>query len=272
MKDEQLARDGFKKFLKTEQCPYERCRFSRICNHIHCVRESCFYVLHSSGQLLSHKRKHDRIDSEKAYRRYKMAQKATTTTSSTSGISPGTVGPSSTTFDQFSLDLSVSLSNAEYESKTATNDQMVHIKQQQELSQHMAAEAADRMDTQYDSEAVAIRTYFTDACPSDSRLSHRTCRLADNGLTHLHCLIDGLPVRRTVSDMAAHLQEHQLRGPQQLQQLQSQIRIAPIVQQQQNIQQQQQHVISIDGFFNRKRGRPPKNRVVEVYNNVKTEF
>lgn len=75
IKDEQLARDGFKKFLKNEPCPFERCRFSRQCNHIHCVRENCFYVLHSSGQLLSHKRKHERMDSEQAYRRFKMAQK-----------------------------------------------------------------------------------------------------------------------------------------------------------------------------------------------------
>lgn len=39
------------------------------------MRENCFYVLHSSGQLLSHKRKHERMDSEQAYRRFKMAQK-----------------------------------------------------------------------------------------------------------------------------------------------------------------------------------------------------
>lgn len=39
------------------------------------MRENCFYVLHSSGQLLSHKRKHDRMDSEQAYKRFKLAQK-----------------------------------------------------------------------------------------------------------------------------------------------------------------------------------------------------
>nr|CAD7399958.1 unnamed protein product [Timema cristinae] len=32
------------------------------------------YVLHSSGQLFSHKRKHERQDSEMAYRKFKLAQ------------------------------------------------------------------------------------------------------------------------------------------------------------------------------------------------------
>lgn len=74
IKDEQLSRDGFKKFMKNEQCPYENCRFSKVCNHIHCIRPQCNYVLHSSGQLFSHKRKHERKDSELAYRKYKLAQ------------------------------------------------------------------------------------------------------------------------------------------------------------------------------------------------------
>lgn len=68
IKDEQLARDGFKKFMKNEACQFDNCRFSRVCNHIHCIREGCTYVLHSSGQLYSHKRKHERRDAELAYR------------------------------------------------------------------------------------------------------------------------------------------------------------------------------------------------------------
>lgn len=76
IKDEALARDGFKKFLKPDPCGFANCRFSQVCNHIHCVREGCSYVLHSSGQLLSHKRKHERKDSEIAYRKFKLAQQA----------------------------------------------------------------------------------------------------------------------------------------------------------------------------------------------------
>ncbi|XP_023707022.1 zinc finger protein castor homolog 1 isoform X2 [Cryptotermes secundus] len=74
IKDEQLSRDGFKKFMKHEMCPFDSCRFSRVCNHIHCIRTGCNYVLHSSGQLFSHKRKHERQDSEMAYRKFKLAQ------------------------------------------------------------------------------------------------------------------------------------------------------------------------------------------------------
>uniref|UniRef100_T1IV78 C2H2-type domain-containing protein n=1 Tax=Strigamia maritima TaxID=126957 RepID=T1IV78_STRMM len=74
IKDEQLNKDGFKKFMKHEHCSYENCRYSRVCNHIHCIRAGCTYVLHSSGQLYSHKRKHERRDNELAYRKYKLAQ------------------------------------------------------------------------------------------------------------------------------------------------------------------------------------------------------
>ncbi|XP_053692050.1 uncharacterized protein LOC128740531 [Sabethes cyaneus] len=74
MKDEMLLRDGYKKFLKSEDCTYKNCRFSRVCNHIHCMHENCHYVLHSSGQLLSHKRKHERMDTEVDYRRFQMAR------------------------------------------------------------------------------------------------------------------------------------------------------------------------------------------------------
>ena len=100
MKDEQLNKDGFKKFMKHEPCGFHSCKFSRSHNHIHCIRcdtapnnnfssfnifsglkkyfpcfrSNCDYVLHSSGQLFSHKRKHERKDNELAYRKYKLAQ------------------------------------------------------------------------------------------------------------------------------------------------------------------------------------------------------
>lgn len=74
MKDEQLNKDGFKKFMKHEPCGFLSCKFSRTHNHIHCIRNNCDYVLHSSGQLFSHKRKHERKDNELAYRKYKLAQ------------------------------------------------------------------------------------------------------------------------------------------------------------------------------------------------------
>ncbi|ALC45497.1 cas, partial [Drosophila busckii] len=74
LKDYQLTQDGFKKILKTEQCPFDGCKFSTVCNHIHCVREHCNYILHSSSQMISHKRKHDRQDGEQAYQQFKCKQ------------------------------------------------------------------------------------------------------------------------------------------------------------------------------------------------------
>ncbi|XP_066597426.1 zinc finger protein castor homolog 1-like isoform X2 [Prorops nasuta] len=88
IKDEQLSRDGFKKFMKSEACPFEQCRFSRVCNHIHCIRPHCSYVLHSSGQLFSHKRKHERHESEVAYRKYKQVS------GGGAGAGPGGAGAS----------------------------------------------------------------------------------------------------------------------------------------------------------------------------------
>ena len=60
--------------MKHEHCGFPNCKFSRSHNHIHCIRPHCEYVLHSSGQLFSHKRKHERKDNELAYRKYKLAQ------------------------------------------------------------------------------------------------------------------------------------------------------------------------------------------------------
>lgn len=57
-----MIQDGFKKVLKNDPCPFENCQFSQVCNHIHCMRKKCCYVLHSSGQLASHKRKHERFE------------------------------------------------------------------------------------------------------------------------------------------------------------------------------------------------------------------
>lgn len=72
--------------MKHEICPYENCRFSKVCNHIHCIRPQCNYVLHSSGQLFSHKRKHERKDSELAYRKFKLAQSMMRSLSEGSGL------------------------------------------------------------------------------------------------------------------------------------------------------------------------------------------
>lgn len=75
--------------MKQEACPFEQCRFSRVCNHIHCIRSGCNYVLHSSGQLYSHKRKHERQDNEMAYRKFKLAQSMMKSFGDNQGPPPG---------------------------------------------------------------------------------------------------------------------------------------------------------------------------------------
>ena len=87
MKDEQLNKDGFKKFVKGESCGYDSCKFSKAVNHIHCVHAGCNYVPQSSGQILSHRRKHEKKDNEMAHRKYKLAQ-AVMETMKTNGEMP----------------------------------------------------------------------------------------------------------------------------------------------------------------------------------------
>ncbi|XP_053969575.1 transcription factor castor [Anastrepha ludens] len=93
LRDYQLTQDGFKKILKTEACPFEGCKFSTVCNHIHCVREGCNYILHSSSQMISHKRKHDRLDGEQAYQNFKK-QKDSSGEDSPAPIATRTAAPS----------------------------------------------------------------------------------------------------------------------------------------------------------------------------------
>jgi hypothetical protein len=44
-KDEMLARDGFKKFMKYEPCSFAGCPYSHISNHIHCIRPGKFLTV-----------------------------------------------------------------------------------------------------------------------------------------------------------------------------------------------------------------------------------
>lgn len=122
------------------------------------------------------------------------------------------------------------------------------------------------------------QTYFTDVCsmqndsgttsplhgPQDRPLNLKSPRKAEVlecfmtiSEPHLHCLIKGceMVISKNSGDVTEHMRMHELArmGGATDEMLQ----IAPSVQ-----------ITSIDGLFNRKRGRPPKNRVVEVYNNV----
>ncbi|CAH8533242.1 unnamed protein product [Schistosoma turkestanicum] len=59
-KNDRFAQDGFRRYIKCENCDFPGCQYSGVINHIHCIRPGCDYVVHSSSQIVSHKRKHDR--------------------------------------------------------------------------------------------------------------------------------------------------------------------------------------------------------------------
>ncbi|TNN08422.1 Transcription factor castor [Schistosoma japonicum] len=59
-KNDRFAQDGFRRYIKCENCDFPDCQYSGVINHIHCIRPGCDYVIHSSSQIISHKRKHDR--------------------------------------------------------------------------------------------------------------------------------------------------------------------------------------------------------------------
>ena len=99
--------------MKSEPCSFDQCRFSRVCNHIHCIRPHCSYVLHSSGQLFSHKRKHERNDPDLNYRnKFNKMGGGSGGTSVASGMrTPGSWGPDDMAAQGMSLNLNGESSN-----------------------------------------------------------------------------------------------------------------------------------------------------------------
>ncbi|VDL39973.1 unnamed protein product [Hymenolepis diminuta] len=63
LKNDAIAKDGFRKFTKSENCNFLNCKYSGQVNHIHCIRQGCDYVVHSTSQISSHRRKHERRES-----------------------------------------------------------------------------------------------------------------------------------------------------------------------------------------------------------------
>lgn len=326
MKDEQLLKDGFKKFLKTEPCCVDGCRFTMICNHIHCIRSGCTYVLHSSGQLLSHKRKHERVDAEMAYRRFKMGQTAKDLTPSELAalqsfhgldlapkpnpplpVNQFPVADQATTekfnklLNNATMDnLNALLSHTSAENENVSTEILKEIHDQiknrnsmesqenyndndsseyyedgmsKSMMQNMMANGDEVKSPTVEEVEQIISQYFTDQCSKQTNQSQQEqpldlnmksssknileCFMSNNE-SHLHCLITGCEavVPRNLKDISEHLRMHELN------------RGADSIIQNSNLLQ----ITSIDGFFNRKRGRPPKNRVVEVYNNVSYQF
>ncbi|XP_055857761.1 uncharacterized protein LOC129920506 [Episyrphus balteatus] len=340
IKDLKLARDGFKKFLKNEACPYKQCKFSKVCNHIHCARKNCFYVLHSSGQLLSHKRKHERIDNEQTYCRYKMlaVKAALMGNSSVTAASSATTDSTETPAFNFSKSLMqlndhellssfnpASRSSLEVPSLLPKPERTFHQNADNEVppeaspSSIMSMEFLQQMEKRHeeilnqkihrktevsnkissDTQAIkksnspnqyntvhesnllhltpsVIQQFFTSECPSlrkkklQEKDDHPTedlnldCPWQEHPESHLHCVLKdcGAVTPNNIADISAHIRMHGYN--REMYATPNAASPNPLTASSSNPMQ----ITTIDGFFNRKRGRPPKNRFVEVYKNA----
>lgn len=292
-----LARDGFKKFMKNEPCSFERCRFSLQSNHIHCIRDNCFYVLHSSGQMFSHKRKHERHDSEQAYQKYKLAQKSENAAGAADGDGGDVAGtaepPASGAKHLFGNNLTALLSNyadnaTQMESLLHGSDPMHMLQQLQLQKQAMLGErsasgsferggGSDSGDdvgagidnNNYDAaDAVAAKAYGPNEPATDGR------PINANDLEQLKHIYSAMERAKQKQISALLFAQNNFSGADQSEPLN--LNLSAVVQKMhqnqttQNAPSNLQQITSIDGLFNRKRGRPPKNRVVEVYGTVST--
>lgn len=319
IKDEQLSRDGFKKFMKSEACPFDQCRFSRVCNHIHCIRPHCSYVLHSSGQLFSHKRKHERHESEVAYRKYKQVG------NSGGGASSGGIRPTGWTTDEMtnqSLALSI---NGESSNEGRGSPSFYSLEDSFQSASDLAMDLTASTTTSLDPLIVSGSSTMTiiDQQPpqspqtlTSSELAYLASASADcscqYGREHYHCALDRCGATlRDPREVREHLREHEtqeritdaffedntcddscpyydkekhyhcnwenckeviLSTDKPFRRLQH-YKIHEYSRQL-NLNCSTQvlstdvtltHLTNIDAMFRRKRGRPPKNRVIEIW-------
>lgn len=288
-----MARDGFKKVMKNEPCSFLHCRFSLQCNHIHCVRENCSYVLHSSGQLLSHKRKHERLDSEQAYQQFKLTQKSdnllVNETNDIEMRNSEASASGSRNLANFSGNLSSLLSKyVENEKKVESllSNESIEILQQLQFqkqailhSQAQIAAASLIAKTNNEDNGSDNNNYdpFDAAIPKSFNQNSNVSTgrsITPAELEQLKQIYSATENTKQKQINALLFAQNNFNSADQAEPLNLNLKkdtnnvnnsILSVVQQMpSNLQQ----ITSIDGLFNRKRGRPPKNRVVEVYGNV----
>lgn len=270
--------------MKNEPCSFDRCRFSLQCNHIHCVRENCFYVLHSSGQLLSHKRKHDRQDSEQAYQQYKNAHKGDNPFNAEhNDLEKLASGGGAKDLSHIASILS------NFGSENDSFDMFQQLQKQALLqSQAKAAAAAlvnKNNDRDDDHNSLDNNNYDPiDAAIPKSFIQNANATLGRSitpaELEQLKQIYSAAESAKQKQINALLFAQNNFNGNDQAEPLNLNVKkdsndlnetlLSAVVQkiQNQNMSSSLQQVTSIDGLFNRKRGRPPKNRVVEVYGNV----
>lgn len=278
IKDEQLARDGFKKFLKNESCTFEKCRFSQQCNHIHCVRENCFYVLHSSGQLLSHKRKHERMDSERTYQQFKLSQKS---------IGGGGAGDSSAEFPSTSsaANFPVAALTSFLSDKSLLTPESLEILQQIHFQNQAMQKTTDSSGAEDDYSAdngietvipktlIENSVYNAGGSGNGGGVADEECMKQIYKNKHFNAALLFAKNNFNSADHQSEPLNLNLRAKGNAATSNNIVlRTSGIVSHCGNAPSSLQQITSIDGLFNRKRGRPPKNRVVEVYQNVSERF
>ncbi|XP_039761041.1 uncharacterized protein LOC120634481 isoform X3 [Pararge aegeria] len=173
IKDEALSKDGFKKYMKNEACPYRDCRFSRTCNHIHCIRPHCNYVLHSSSQIFTHKRKHERKEQEMSF-----------------GLPPSVI---QSALMQQGADLSMYSPGSNMHIDDDMSNSMMD-----DYSQPFNQSLIDEVSRKY------IETFNGGKDPEDKCNKCSACN------THYHCLADGCKLAHSChSTMVKHVMEHE---------------------------------------------------------------
>ncbi|KAL1122329.1 hypothetical protein AAG570_003734, partial [Ranatra chinensis] len=293
IKDEQLARDGFKKFLKPDPCGFPNCRFSQVCNHIHCVRDGCSYVLHSSGQLLSHKRKHERKDSEIAYRKYKLAQQAVVNIAATNpthtDMTPGTslqILQQASSFAALTA-LHNGIGSSPTDSRSSPN--MHSTPPQFKISSGTSPTFYDQSGMGGSDAGDDDLFRYIMACNMNQPcVQSSSCPLS--GAEHYHCKEMGCDMSfrcRETAEGHARMHEAQERVSDFFQESSPHCQetctrdkhyhctwegCTEIVAPSERLEHFRSHEISaqhnnsLELLFRRKRGRPPKNRVIEVWN------
>lgn len=245
--------------------------------------------------MFSHKRKHERHDSEQAYQKYKLAQKTENAGSADADGSDGTgmiESPASNAKHLFGNNLTTLLTNyaenaTKMESLLHGSDsfnilQQLHLQKQAMLGEQSTSSFGDRGsgansengddsmtvdNNNYDAaDSVASKPFGQNEQATDSR------PINPNDLEQLKHIYSAMEKAKQKQINALLFAQNNFNSVDQSEPLN--LNLSAVVQKMQNQTQNAptnlQQITSIDGLFNRKRGRPPKNRVVEVYGNVST--
>lgn len=235
------------------------------------------------------------MDSEKAYRRFKMAQKSqqqqhqsdeptasigtyaglrksgSPVMSRSSSVANVSVSPKNVTGAHYNT---TSLLLQMQRDHTLTDSDNLEDTIPKSFIHTGGANADEELE-------LMIKAYFTDRCsnPQCAPLNLKHWQMTPDQLSgkplecaHLHCTVNGcgVIVSKSLAELSEHIQHHH--HEIQLASAASAADDEDVDSLMHNPGAGLMQITSIDGFFNRKRGRPPKNRVVEVYNNVRFFF